>query len=91
MVTITKNTKITYKKPKNKRKFSIDESEIINKIMQEAVNIQYQLQDDDDIETMDVDAIFLHDLCVAFIAMYNKIIQENLILTGNPTGSLTLH
>lgn len=92
MTTITKNVKVTYKRPKNKRRFNIEDLEILTNVMQEAVQVQYELAEDTETEVLMVDAIFLHDLCSCFIATYQKLIEENLILTGNPsTSSKTIH
>lgn len=92
MPTITKGVKVVYKRPKNKRRFNIEDLEILTNVMQEAVQTKYDLEDDSDIETVLVDAIFLHDLCACFIATYEKLIEENLILTGNPSkGVNTIH
>jgi hypothetical protein len=90
MTTITKNTKIKYKKPKNNRRFQIKDSEVINEVMQVAIVLQNDLKTEDS-ETMEVDTAFLHDLCSCFMAMYHKILEENLILTGNPVGDQTIH
>lgn len=91
MTTISKNIKVTYKRPKNKRRFHIDDIDTLNRVMQEAVQVQYNLERDNSFETLIVDSIFMHDLCASFIAMYSKLIEENLILTGNlhkPTQTL---
>lgn len=89
--TITLDTKVVYKKSRNKRRFNIWDNEIINKVLQPAVDLHYMLKDDDDAVTVNVDAVFIHDLCASYIALYQKALDENLILTANPKGSITLN
>jgi len=85
------NTTVKYKRSKNKRSFNIFDNEVINSVLQPVVDTHHMLKDDEDMETILVDAIFMHDLCAAYIALYSKALDEHLILSGNPKGSNTLN
>ena len=91
MSTITLDAKVKYKRKKNPRRFNIWDNEVINKVLQPTIDIHHMLKEDDEAEMINVDAVFMHDLCASYIALYAKALDESLILTANPKGSTTLN
>lgn len=85
---------------KSKRQFDVVESGFLNEMMQQSVHITATLDGLCDQKGVQIDELEMpcsiraelaYDLCSAVQHMYEKLVQQELLLTGNKTNQYTLH
>jgi hypothetical protein len=85
---------------KKKRQFNTVESSFLNEMMQQAVNIVHNLDELSDQSGCNVEELphpcvirpdLAYDLCSAVTHMYEKLVEQELVSTGNKTNQYILH
>ncbi len=85
--------------PKNPRKFKIWDSDHLNKVAQKAAQIVYnieQLSEEEgtyihELPSTQLPTHLVYEVCEAYVAMYQKLLKEQLLITGNPDTHPHLH
>lgn len=94
-----KNKRITLNIPKNPRKYNIWESGQLGSTMEKCAqilaNFDKAIQEDEvypsDMSNIGVPASLLFEIAESYVQMYEKLLKEQLIITGNPVANNNIH
>ena len=84
---------------KSGRKFRLRDKPLLSGTYEQATQIKSKLEDSLTDDTPDLEAlpmsvipsVILYDLSLAYISVYDKLLAEELIASGNTTKSNSLH
>lgn len=94
-----KNKRITLRIPKNPRKYNIWESDQLNSTMEKCAQLLSNFNKvaeetgtyPSDIDTLSIPAHLVYEICESYVVMYEKLLKEQLLITGNPVANLNIH
>lgn len=97
--TLLKDKKLALRIPKNPRKYNIWESTALastmEKCMQITANFHQAIKEDDvypsDMDNVNIPASLMFEICESYVVMYEKLLKEQLLITGNPEANHNIH
>ena len=89
----------TLKIPKNPRKYNIWDSSQLSSTMEKCSQILANFEEvrklrdvyPSDMDNVSVPAELLYEITESYVTMYDKLLKEQLLITGNPQSNYNIH